>query len=215
MRVNTKELITKSFPFFEDELVKTLLNNGHYKRIEANTEVMRIGDKITFIPLVISGLIKVMRQDENGQEILLYFLKSGEVCSTTLSCCMDNAYSNIIAITEEDAEIFFIPVNQIDNWMGKYPTWKKFIMLSFRARFDELLQTIDSIAFMKMDQRLIKFLMDQCSSKGTKVFYGTHQEIASQLNTSREVISRLLKQLEKDGKVTLSRNRVDITGLCD
>lgn len=215
MAIDIEKRFKKLFPWFEEELINSIIQNGYSKKIILEEEIVRIGEKINSIPLVLDGLVKVLRQDNNGQEILLYYLSQGEICSTTLACCNENPLSNVIAIAEEPSVVFFIPVHQIDQWMIKYPSWKKFVMLSFRKRFDELLETIDSIAFMKMDERLINYLKNIYTNKNKTVYTGTHQDIAAQLNTSREVISRLLKNLEREGKVKLARNRIDFSGICD
>lgn len=213
--METATELQKTFPAFSIDLIEELVRQSKYKSFEINEEIIRLGETVFSVPLIVSGLVRVFRQDEQGQEMLLYFLKSGEFCSTTLSCCTEKTYSKITAIAEEKTLALLIPINSIDTWILKYPEWKKFIMQSFRMRFDELLQTIDSIAFMKMDERLENYFKNLYQSKKIKTYYGTHQEIASHLNTSREVISRLLKQLEKKQKVILARNKIDFSQLCD
>ncbi len=121
--------------------------------------------------------------------------------------------NQIGAIAEEETTVVVLPVELLDSWMSNYQTWKEFVMSSMRKRFDELLNTLDSIAFLKMDERLERFFLDRYRTSGEKIFVGSHQDIALSLNTSREVISRLLKQMEKKGMITLSRNRVDFSNL--
>ena len=164
---------------------------------------------------MISGLIKVCRTDEAGNELLLYYLRPGEVCTVSLICCMDRTRSRVKAIAEEDTSTILIPVELLDSWMTRFQTWKEYVMRSMQMRFDELLNALDSIAFMKMDERLEKFFTDRYHSSGSKIFEGSHQDVALAMNSSREVISRLLKQMEKNGLISLSRGRIDYSPLCD
>ena len=163
--------------------------------------------------MVISGSLRVVRLSDDGNELLLYYLKGGEICSMALTCCMGLQKSRIKMIAEEDSVVITIPVNMPDRWMSEYKSWKEYMMYSYKHRFDELLDTIDSIAFMKLDERLIRFFEDRFSSTGRTIFPGTHQDIATQLNTSREVISRLLKNLENKKLLITERNSVDYTNL--
>jgi CRP/FNR family transcriptional regulator len=170
---------------------------------------------IRSFPIVISGLIKVCRTDNAGNELLLYYLRPGEVCTVSLVCCMDRTRSRVKALAEEYTTAILIPVELLDSWMTLYQTWKEYVMHSMQKRFDELLDALDSIAFLKMDERLEKFFTDRFRSTGKTIFEGSHQEVAQAMNSSREVISRLLKQMEKQGMVTLSRGRIDYSPLCD
>ena len=131
----------------------------------------------------------------------------------SLTCCMTNLTSTINAVAEEETEVIMLPVEMLDNWICKYPGWKQFVMQSFQNRFRELIDTIDSIAFLNLDERLAKYLIDRHKQSGATVLNETHQDLALRLNTSREVVSRLLKKLEKDGKVKLSRNYIDFSDL--
>lgn len=189
--------------------------NGIIKEFTEAQELIREDQYIRSFPIVISGLIKVCRTDDAGNELLLYYLRPGEVCTVSLICCMDRTRSRVKAIAETDTSVILIPVELLDNWIGEYQTWKEYVMRSMQMRFDELLNTIDSIAFMKMDERLEKFFLDRFQSSGSTVFEGSHQEVALAMNSSREVISRLLKQMEKRGMITLSRGRIDYSAICD
>ena len=175
--------------------------------------MIREGQFISSFPLVLKGLIRISRTNDDGNELLLYYLKGNEVCAMSLTCCMTNATSNINAVTEEATEVIMLPVDLLDSWIVKYPSWKQFVMQTFQNRFRELLDTVDSIAFLKLDERLVKYFIDRNQNSGATTFSGTHQDLALQLNTSREVISRLLKKLEKDGKVKLSRNFINFSDL--
>jgi CRP/FNR family transcriptional regulator len=126
---------------------------------------------------------------------------------------MTNLTSTIKAVAEEETKVIMLPVEMLDNWICKYPGWKQFVMQSFQNRFRELIDTIDSIAFLNLDERLVKYLVDRYKQSGITILNETHQDLALRLNTSREVVSRLLKKLEKDGKIKLSRNLIDFADL--
>ena len=208
-----EEIIKKNFPFFEAELREAIINEGLLKEVNADDALIEEDQFIRSFPILISGRIRVTRMEESGNELLLYYLQPGEVCTVSLSCCMDRTKSRVRAIAEEETTVVVLPVELLDSWMSNYQTWKEFVMSSMRKRFDELLNTLDSIAFLKMDERLERFFLDRYRTSGEKIFVGSHQDIALSLNTSREVISRLLKQMEKKGMITLSRNRVDFSNL--
>ncbi len=191
----------KRFPFFESGLRKAITELGTFKEFESGEELIRENQYIHSFPIVISGLIRVCRNDEAGNELLLYYLRPGEVCTVSLTCCMDRTKSRVKALTEEKTTTILVPVELLDSWMTMYQTWKEYVMRSMQKRFEELLDTLDSIAFLKMDERLEKFFTDRYRSSGTKIYEGSHQEVALALNSSREVISRLLKQMEKKGMV--------------
>lgn len=207
------DLLRKRFPFFESGLIEEIAEEGEWVTVEEGEELMSEGKYIRSFPIVLEGLIKVCRNDNEGREVLLYYLNPGQVCAMALTCCMGRMQSNIGAYAEEDTEIIRIPVECLDKWMVDYTTWKEFVMYAYRNRFDELLTTIDSIAFKKMDERLIKFFNDRFKATGKTTFIGTHQEIANSLTTSREVVSRLLKHLEKEGELVISRNKIDFSSL--
>lgn len=207
------DLLRKRFPFFEGGLIDEIAKEGEWVTVEEGEELMSEGRYIKSFPIVLEGLIKVCRKDEENREVLLYYLNPGQVCAMALTCCMGRMQSNISAFAEVDTEIIRIPVECLDQWMVQYTTWKEFVMYAYRNRFDELLTTIDSIAFKKMDERLIKFFTDRFKATGKTTYNGTHQDIANSLTTSREVISRLLKQLEKNGEVMISRNKIDFSSL--
>jgi CRP/FNR family transcriptional regulator len=210
-----EEIVKKSFPFFESGLRSAIAEAGTYREFEQGHELIREDQYIRSFPIVISGLIRVCRTDESGNELLLYYLRQGEVCTVSLVCCMDRTRSRVKAISEQKTSAILIPVELLDSWMSLFQTWKEYVMHSMQKRFDELLNALDSIAFLKMDERLKKFFTDRYQLTGSILFEGSHQDIASSLNSSREVISRLLKQMEKKGLIRLSRGRIDYSPLCD
>ncbi len=201
------------YHFFEKELQDEISAIGVIKTFEANETIIREGQFISSFPLILKGLVRVSRTNNDGNELLLYYLREDEVCAMSLTCCMTPLTSNINAVAEEQSEVILIPVKMLDNWICKYPAWKQFVMQTFQNRFRELIETVDSIAFLKLDERLVKFFTDKYKNSGLTVFTGTHQDLALKLNSSREVISRLLKKLEQNGKIKLSRNYIDFSSL--
>lgn len=210
-----EDLVKKQFPFFESGLRDAIIENGTLREFEVGEELIREEQFIRSFPIVIKGLIRVSRTDQEGNELLLYYLKPGEVCTVSLTCCMDRTRSQVKAITEETAAAILVPVELLDSWITQYQTWKEYVMHAMKIRFDELLNTLDSIAFLKMDERLVRFFKDRYDTTGLSQYNGSHQEIALSLNTSREVISRLLKQMERKKMIKLSRNKVDYLPLCN
>jgi len=208
------EIVKKHFPFFESALRDVIAEEGILKEIPEGSTLIEEEQYIRSFPIVLDGLIRVTRMDEDGNELLLYYLRAGEVCTVSLSCCVERSKSRVRAIAEEDSTVIALPVELLDSWMSKFQTWKEFVMVSMRRRFDELLNTLDSVAFLKMDERLEKFFRDRFKNTGSKDFHGSHQDIASSLSTSREVISRLLKQMERQGMISMGRNHIDYSALC-
>jgi len=207
------ELINKTFPFLEKKLIEEIDEASIFYELEEDQSILGEGDYIKSFPMVLKGCLRVIRLSEDGNELLLYYLNQGEICTMTLTCCMGLQKSKIKMTAEEKSLIITVPVDKPERWMSEYKSWKEFMMYSYRKRFDELLDTIDSIAFMNLDERLVRFFGDRYMSTGKTVFHGTHQEIAIQLNTSREVISRLLRNLEKKNLIITERNLIDYTAL--
>ncbi len=207
------ELHQKYGHLFEDALLIEINETGTFKEVAEGFKLMEIGDYIRSMPLLVSGAIKVLREDKEGDELLLYFLESGETCAMTLNCCMGHAKSEIRAIAELDTKLIMVPVQKMDEWMVKYKSWRTFVLQSYHERLNEMLETIDGIAFMKMDERLLKYLKEKARIGNSNHIKNTHQEIAYDLHTSRVVISRLLKTLEARGKIELQRNHIKIISL--
>lgn len=194
----------------ESELVEEMIQQGKSKTLKAEELLISPGAAANAMPLVISGTLRIMREDEEGNEVFLYYLEGGDACAMSISCCLSNQTSQFKAIAESDSELWMVPMSLVDSWMAKYGSFRKFVIDSYQNRFDELMQTIDSIAFMNMDERLMKFLLDKKQSSGSFIIEKTHEQIAQELSTSRVVISRLLKKLEKEDKVELYRNRIEV-----
>ncbi len=203
--------IREVFPSFsERDLADEIAKVGTRREFESGETLMDYGSYLQSVPLVLTGSVKVVRQGEDGNELLLYYLKGGETCSMSFSCCMSSRQSIIRAVTEEPTDLIMIPVKFVDLWMREYHSWKNFIMSAYDARIYELVLAIDGIAFKKMDERLYDYLEKKASLHSSNIIQSTHQDIAYDLNASREGISRLLKQLEKMGKVKLSRNQIEL-----
>ena len=198
---------------FEKELLEEIQEVGAFKEVPEGYIIIDIGGKITHMPLILNGAIKVLREDEEGDELILYFVEQGDTCAMTITCCIGEAKSEIRAVAETDTKILMIPVEKMQEWMHKYKTWQSFILQSYHERMKELLEAVDSIAFMKMDERLLKYLRDKAMVNRDDLVKTTHQEIADDLHTSRVVVSRLLKKLETDGKIELSRNSLRVIDL--
>lgn len=198
---------------FEDELLKEIQDIGIYKEIPEGFTIMDIGDYIKHMPLILSGAIKVIREDDKGDDLVLYFVEQGDTCAMTITCCMGESKSEIRAVTETNAKLVMIPIQKMQEWMHKYKSWQSFILQSYHERMKELLEAIDSIAFMKMDERLLKYLRDKAMVNRDDLIHTTHQEIAHDLHTSRVVVSRLLKKLELDNKIQLHRNNIKLLDL--
>ena len=193
---------------FEDALLNEINQVGTFKEVPAGFKMMEIGDYVKAMPLLVSGAIKILRQDTDGDELLLYFLEKGDTCALTLTCCVAQTKSKIRAIAETDSKLIMIPIQQMEEWSEKYKSWRHFVFESYNNRLNEMLETIDSIAFLKMDERLLKYLAEKVRISKNNTIHKTHQEIAYELHTSRVVISRLLKKLETLGKIELNRNAI-------
>ncbi len=195
---------------FEPALLKEIEQFAEVKYFSEADIIMDYGKYIRMMPMVIKGTVKVFRMDETGNEILLYYLSSNESCSMAYSCCMEARKSEVKAIAEDEVELLAIPHIKLDEWLCKYPSWKSYIMRSFNERFLELLKSIESIAFHKLDERLISYLKEKRRISGSSVIKASHYLIADELHTSRVVVSRLLKQLENDKKIILYRNEIKL-----
>jgi len=198
---------------FEEELINEIVQVGTFKEVPEGYKLIEIGDYLRGMPLLISGVIKILREDEDGDELLLYYLEKGDTCSMTMACCMGDTKSEIRAIAETDAKLIMVPIQKMEEWTIKYKSWRNFVFNSYHVRLNELLSTLDSIAFQKMDERLIGYLKEKARVTNDDIIHSTHQDIAYDLHSSRVVISRLLKKLEEMGKIKLHRNYIKILDL--
>jgi CRP/FNR family transcriptional regulator, anaerobic regulatory protein len=208
-----REFIRKQFPTIaEIGLQEEIAHVGKIMEFRAGDIIMDFGAYVKLIPLIVKGSIKVSREGEDGSELFLYYLLPGESCSMSFTCCMMNKRSEMRTQAEDDTTLIAIPIRYMDDWMSRYQSWKNFVMTSYDLRMKELVRTIDEIAFKKMDERLLTYLQKKAELNDSSVINATHQEIAYDLNASREAISRLLKQLEHDGEVKLGRNKIELIG---
>ena len=206
-----KEKIETTYPYqFEDELLSEIAELGSLVEFKANDVMIDLNQFIKGMPILLKGAIKIMREDFDEGELLLYFLEKGDTCAMTMACCLGDKQSKIRAVAETDGELVMIPIVKMDEWLAKYASWRRFIFDSYNNRMDEMLVAIDNLAFNDMNERLKKYLLDVASINNGNVVNKTHQEIAYELNTSRVVISRLLKALEKEGFLQLNRNVITI-----
>ncbi|TXD84930.1 Crp/Fnr family transcriptional regulator [Subsaximicrobium wynnwilliamsii] len=195
---------------FDDDLLKNIASEGQVREFKKDEIIIDIGQTLTHVPLLLDGNINVLQEDDNGNELLLYVLESGDTCSMSLTCCVAKSKSRIRAIADKDTKVIMIPNDKMSQWFNTNETWRNFILQSYQTRFDEMLETIDTLAFMKMDERLLKYLTNQVKLNANTIISKTHQNIAEDLNTSRVVVSRLLKKLENDHILKLSRNKIEV-----
>ncbi len=206
-----KELLQQKFShLLDDTLIKEIYLSGIFKTFEKHDIIIDINQTLNYIPLLLSGSIKILREDNQGNDLLIYFLESGETCTMSLTCCMGTSKSKVRAVAEKDSSLVMIPVSVMQKWFHNNESWRNFILESYQTRFNEMLETIDNLAFMKMDERLYKYLINKTKLNESKIIIVKHQDIAEDLHTSRVVISRLLKQLENDKKIKLSRNKIEV-----
>lgn len=196
---------------FDKVLQEELLAYGSAKTFDADTRIIKEGEYIRSVPIVIKGSIRVLQMDDDGRELLLYFIRTGESCIMSFLSGICNGPSKISAITEEDTEVIMVPIAKAQEWVKKYPSWNEFIFKLYEKRFEELLNVVNAIAFQNMDKRLLNLLLTKSEVTGQTEIITTHQQIADELGTAREVVSRLLKQLEKQDVVVLKRNKIIIT----
>lgn len=195
---------------FEPELLREIEQKGKIVSGKEGDVILDVGQTVRLIPLLLNGILKITRVDDTGKELLLYYVHANESCAMTFTCCMQQYPSEIKATAETDVEYISIPIEVMDEWLAKFPTWKSFVMRTIRNRFNELLLAIDQLAFQKLDERLVHYLKEKSKATGSSLINLSHEEIATGMASSREVISRLLKKLENDKKVLLYRNQIKI-----
>ena len=192
----------------EPELITEMAKLAKVRETTTDEIIVHVGDRLQLIPILIQGSIKVSRENENGEEILLYYIEGGDTCAITLQCCTKKTDSLIKATSMEPSLLLMIPSEYMEIWMDQYKSWRTYIINNYHTRMMELMESIDAIAFMNLDQRLLKYLRDQAKLLGSLEILHTHQQVADDLHSSRVVISRLLKQLEIKGEITLHRNKI-------
>jgi CRP/FNR family transcriptional regulator, anaerobic regulatory protein len=203
--------LRRLFPdLYEPEIRQALLDEGTLLELKEGDRLMDLGQYIKQLPLVLKGSLKVLREDEEGRELLLYHVIPGQSCAMAITCCMGDARSTVRVIADEDTTALVVPTRLLDEWSTRFRSWKAFVMHQYQQRFDDLLNVVDSIAFRKLDDRLWKALKDRADRSGGALVKASHQELADELHSSREVISRLLKQMEREGLVRMGRQQVEL-----
>lgn len=201
---------TKYRYIFEEELLEEIIKVSTIKDFKEGERLMEIGEYIKKIPLLLSGAIKIIREDQKEGEIVLYYIEQGDTCAMTLTCCLGETKSQVRSIAERDGSVVLVPVGKMDEWLVKYKSWRNFVLNSYNTRMNELLSAVDSLAFMNMEERLCKLLQDKAKIYNSRFINNTHQELAEELNTSRVVISRILKTLENKGIIQLNRKYIEL-----
>ena len=206
-----EDLLYKAYRgVFEHALIGEIVSVAKFVEFQEGDVLIEIGRYIRSMPLIISGAIRVMREDPDAGELFLYYIEKGDTCAVTLACCMGDQKSEIQGVAENEGILVLIPIEKMEEWMGKYKSWRNFVFQSYNNRFNELLTAIDNIAFMNMSERLELYLTEISKVTGSTSINKTHKEIANEMNTSRVVISRLLKAFENNGKIRLNRNNIEL-----
>jgi CRP/FNR family transcriptional regulator len=204
------EILEKFKHTFEPKLLEEFESVAKEVSVKAGDVILDYGQIVRSMPIIGSGTVRVSRMDDQGREILLYYVNANESCAMTFTCCMEQFPSEIKAVAEDDVEMLSVPIDVMDQWLMKYSSWKSFVMGTIRDRFNEMLNTIDQIAFQKLDERLKYYLQQKAKHSGSKLLNLSHEQIAKDLATSRVVISRLLKKLENDKLLLLYRNQIKL-----
>jgi len=201
-----KELLKQTYGYiFEEKLIDEIAQVSLLRDFKEGDILIDFGDSIRKMPLLITGAIKILREDFDEGELLLYFIEKGDTCAMTMACCMGETKSEIRAVAETNGVLIMIPVIKMEEWLGKYKSWRNYVFNSYNNRLKEMLSAIDNLAFMNMDERLLNYLQEKSKINNSNEISATHQEIAYDLHTSRVVVSRLLKALENKGRIKLNR----------
>ncbi|HVZ57879.1 MAG TPA: Crp/Fnr family transcriptional regulator [Chitinophagaceae bacterium] len=202
--------LQNQFSGFEPELIEAIEKEAVPKTFAAGEVIMRTGQYIKSTILVLEGRIKIYRESDEGGEFLMYYLGPGDACAISMICALQSSTSEVMAVAEEETSVILVPLQLMEQLMTRFKSWYQFVIRTYRARFDELLAVIDHVAFRNMDERLEFYLKRYADETGRRMITLSHQEIASDLNTSREVVSRLLKKMEQRNLVKLHRNMVEL-----
>ena len=206
-----KNLLLETYGLlFEDKLIDEIVAVSLLRDFKQDDVLIDFGDYIKKMPLLITGAIKILREDVDEGELLLYFIEKGDTCAMSMACCMGETKSEIKAVAETDGTVIMIPVHKMEEWLGKYKSWRIYVFNSYNSRLKEMLHAIDNLAFMNMDKRILHYLKDKVKINHSKEINNTHQEIAYDLHTSRVVVSRILKSLENEGTIRLHRASIEL-----
>jgi CRP/FNR family transcriptional regulator len=215
MNLEIKQILLDTFPSFESDLIDVLASLGIIKEFEEGEELMRTGQYFKSTMLILDGLVKLYREGDDGEEFFIYFIEAGNACALSMICASQQKTSEIMARAMSPGKAILVPIDKMDALMKEYKSWYYFVLETYRSRFEEILTVVDAIAFKAMDERLDFYLNKQSQTLDTSTLTTTHQEIANDLSTSREVISRLLKKMEQSGKVALQRHHIELIGNWD
>ena len=193
---------------FEEKLLEEIAQVAKIYDFKEGEVLIDFGDYIKNMPLLLKGAIKILREDFDEGELLLYFIEKGDTCAMTMACCLGDTKSEIKAVAETDVKLIMIPVNKMEEWLGKYKSWRNFVFNSYNNRLKEMLTAIDNLAFMNMDERLLNYLFEKAKINKTNHVQNTHQEIAYDLHTSRVVISKILKSLKNEGRKNWKKSSI-------
>jgi CRP/FNR family transcriptional regulator len=207
------EEVKKKFPSFDAKLVEEIARKAEVRSFRQGDLIMKTGQYMRSTMLLVSGLIKIFREDDDGNEFFMYYLQPGQACALSMICATKQATSEIMAKAAEDTEVIAIPIEYMDSLMLNHKNWYYFVLETYRSRFEELLQTIDHVAFRNMDERLIFYLKKQQQTLNRNSLTLSFSQVARELNSSREVISRLMRKLSDKGKIKLNKNVVEIINL--
>ncbi len=206
-----REFIKNTYGFiFEENLITEIAEVSLLKNFEEGDVLIDFGDYIKKMPLLLEGAIKILREDFDEGELLLYFIEKGDTCAMTMACCLGETKSEIRAVAETKGTVVMIPVQKMEEWLGRYKSWRNYVFNSYNNRLKEMLLAIDNLAFMNMEERLLNYLRDKSKINRTNEINVTHQDIAYDLHTSRVVVSRLLKALENQGLLKLHRATIEL-----
>lgn len=195
--------------FKDPGLSRAINENALARRIVAGGVLLHAGDTITHMPIVRTGSLRILARNAEGQERYLYHIMPGETCAMTLTCCTGRTTSNVVALAEEDTEVLLVPIRFLEEWMS-YPEWRRFVAGAQAQRFTELLEAVELVAFTQLDEQLWDYLQKRAQAAGDRTIRITHQEVAQELDSPREVITRLLHQLQRQGRVELARGSIAV-----
>ncbi len=196
--------------FSNSSLIEEINSRSRRKKLDRDEVLIFPGDALVFVPIVLTGALRIVREDEEGREVFLYHLFPSQTCAMAVNCCQSRKKSMIKAIAEDESDVLLVPTNLIDQ-LFKYPEWKDFINNTYSSRFAELIEVIDLIAFNSLDKKILNYLEKKKEALNTSALLITHQQIATELNTHREAVSRLLRTMEQKGIVKLGRNTIELT----
>jgi CRP/FNR family transcriptional regulator len=215
MDLAIKELLEQRFPMFEPELVDKLASIGTLKTFAEGEEMMRTGQYFRSTMLIVDGLVKLYREGDEGGEFFVYYIEPGNACALSMVCASQQKTSEVMARAMRESQAILVPIDKMDALMLEHRSWYYFVLETYRSRFEEILTVVDAIAFKAMDERLEFYLTKQARTLESTILNTTHQQIADDLNTSREVVSRLLKKMEQNGMISLHRNQIDLTPMVE